>query len=209
MTTYPIFLVGLERKRVVVLGGGAPAERKVAGLLEAGARPTVIAPELTPRLADLVREVRIAWLARAYRSGDLRGAFLTISTKQPAEVNHAAWREAEAAGTLINVEDDVEHCNFIAGSIVRQGELTVAISTGGAAPALAVRLRERLARELGPEYGELLRRAAALRAPLAEAVPDFAERRRRWYTLVDSDVLEALREGDEPRAAERLARLLA
>jgi siroheme synthase-like protein len=202
--TYPVFLVGLAQRRTVVLGGGEEAERKAAGLLGAGADVTVVAEEVTPGLAALANARRLAWVERDYREGDLAGAFLVVSTGTDRDRHARAWREARATGALINAVDDVEHCDFIAGSVVRRGDLVVAISTGGAAPALAVRLRERLERTLGPEYGELVDLLAELRALLTERVPDFAERRALWYELVDSAALADLRAGRRARARGRL-----
>lgn len=204
MKTYPVFLVGLAQRRTVVLGGGEEAERKAAGLLGAGADVTVVAEEVTPGLAALANARRLAWVERDYREGDLAGAFLVVSTGTDRDRHARAWREARATGALINAVDDVEHCDFIAGSVVRRGDLVVAISTGGAAPALAVRLRERLERTLGPEYGELVDLLAELRALLTERVPDFAERRALWYELVDSAALADLRAGRRARARGRL-----
>ena len=104
--------------------------------------------------------------------------------------------------------DDVEHCDFIAGSVVRRGPLTVAISTGGCAPALAVRLREWLQRELGPEYATFLEMMRTVREPMARRYADFDERRTRWYELVDSDIIEHLRAGRTEVARGRLAQLI-
>jgi siroheme synthase-like protein len=202
--TYPVFLVGLAERRTVVLGGGDEAERKVGGLLEAGAAVTVVARALTPGLAVLAVDGSVAWVERDYREGDLAGAFLVVSTGTDREQHARAWREARATGALINAVDDVEHCDFIAGSVVRRSDLVVAISTGGAAPALAVRLRESLERALGPEYGEFVDLLSELRAFLAEHVPDFAERRALWYELVDSAALSDLRAGGRARARRRL-----
>jgi siroheme synthase-like protein len=202
--TYPVFLVGLAQRRTVVLGGGEEAERKAAGLLGAGAAVTVVAEEVTPGLAALAHAGRLAWVERDYRDGDLAGAFLVVSTGTDRDRHARAWREARATGALINAVDDVEHCDFIAGSVVRRGDLVVAISTGGAAPALAVRLRERLERTLGPEYGELVDLLRELRTLLTERVPDFAERRALWYELVDSAALADLRAGHRGRARGRL-----
>jgi siroheme synthase-like protein len=202
--TYPVFLVGLDQHRTIVLGGGEEAERKVEGLLASGAAVTVVAETLTPGLDAQVRARRVAWVERDYREGDLAGAFLVISTGTDRKQHERAWREARAAGALINALDDVEHCDFIAGSIVRRGDLVVAISTGGTAPALAVRLRERLERSLGPEYGELVELLAELRERIAERVPDFAARRALWYDLVDSAPLADLRAGRRARARRHL-----
>jgi siroheme synthase-like protein len=206
--TYPVFLIGLENRRCVVLGGGSEAERKIEGLLDAGAAVTVVAAAITPQIEAHVQAGRLRWLARRYRPGDLEGAFLAFATGMTRSDNERAWREAQKAGALINAVDDVPHCSFICGSIVRRGDLVVAISTGGTAPALAVRLREALERQFGDEYGDFLALLAELRARLAERVPDSAERRALWYELVDSGALADLRDGVPKRARKRLETLV-
>ncbi len=208
MKGYPLFLVGLEKRRCVVLGGGPEAQRKIEGLLECDAATTVIARDVTDRIRVLAADRRLTWIERDYRSGDLQGAFLVIAERQDRAVNARIWNEAQSEGALVNVMDDVEHCDFIAGSVIRRGPLTVAISTGGCAPALAVRLRERLQRELGPEYATFLEMMRALRGPMTRRYPDFDERRARWYELVDSDVIEHLRAGRTELARGRLEQLV-
>jgi siroheme synthase-like protein len=200
---YPLFL-DLTERLVVVIGGGAVAEEKVRGLLAAGARVRVVAPVAAESLAALAAEHSIEHLARPYRDGDLAGAFLVFAERGDAELSRAVFAEAERRGIFCNVQDEVPHCSAIAPATFRRGDLQVAITTGGAAPALAVRLRERLERELGAEIAEFLVLARRLRAPLATAVPDFTERRRRWYALVDSEALALLRRG-ESAAARALA----
>lgn len=200
---YPVFL-DLRGRPCVVVGGDAAALAKVEGLLEAGARVTVVAPELVPGLAALAASGAVLHRARSYRRGDLAGAFLALSVLRDPAVARPFFEEAEARGIPANVMDDVPRCSFISPSVVRRGDLAVAISTSGRAPALAVRLRQRLERELGAEHGRFLELASALREPLAEACPDFEERRRRWYRLVDSDVLELLARGEEAAARKRI-----
>jgi len=203
---YPV-LLDLRGRRAVVVGGGAVAEAKVGPLLDAGAAVTLVAPTLTPGLALRAREVGLAHVARAYVAGDLEGAHLAIAATDDPDVNHAVYAEAEARGVLINVVDDPPYCGFILPSILRRGDLVVAVSTSGNAPALAVRIRERIERELGEEYARFLVLAGSLRKPLAEKYPDFQVRKRLWYRLVDSDVLALLRAGDEPRALERITEI--
>jgi uroporphyrin-III C-methyltransferase/precorrin-2 dehydrogenase/sirohydrochlorin ferrochelatase len=203
---YPV-LLDLRGRRAVVVGGGAVAEAKVGPLVDAGATVTVVAPALTPGLALRAREGGLAHLPRLYAAGDLEGAYLAIAATDDPEVNHAVHAEAESRGVLINVVDDPPYCGFILPSILRRGDLVVAVSTSGNAPALAVRIRERIERELGDEYARFLTLAGALRKPLAEQYPDFQVRKRLWYRLVDSDVLALLRAGDERRALERIAEI--
>lgn len=207
MKVYPVFLIGLEKKRCVVVGGGSEAERKVEGLLDCEAAVTVIGPEITERLRGRAEDGTIAWIPKEYEPGDLRGAFLVIATGRDPEINERIWREAESEGALVNVVDDPPHCNFIAGSVVRRGPLAVAVSTSGCAPALAVRIRERFEREFGPEFASFLELLQELREPLAARYPDFEARRAVWYDLVDSDVIDLLREGRPDLARQRAAEI--
>jgi precorrin-2 dehydrogenase / sirohydrochlorin ferrochelatase len=206
-TYYPVY-IELRNQSCVVIGGGKIAEGKVEGLLAVEARVTVISPELSPRLQELSNQKQITYIPRAYQAGDLTGAFMVICATDQAEINHQVWQEASANRQLVNVVDDTPRCNFIAPSILRKGDLTIAISTSGKAPALAVRLKERFQREIGPEYERFLELAGELREPLAKHIPDFETRKALWYELVDSDILEVLARGEEDSAKEIISQVV-
>ena len=209
MKGYPIFLIGLAEKRCVIVGGGSEAERKVTGLLECDAAVTVISADLTPQLRLWAEGGIITWLPRPYRRGDLQGAYLAIVTDNSPTIRAAIYHEAETERVLLNVEDDAAHSHFTTGAVMRQGALTIAISTSGCAPALAVRLRQQLERTFGPEYALFLDWLRAVRAPLAARYPNLSERRARWYALVDSEILSWLRQGRVDLARQRMAEILA
>ena len=204
---YPVFL-DLTGRPCFVIGGCAMAEEKVKGLVAAGARVTVISPDLTPGLAELAVEAKVDFIARRYRRGDLRTAFLVVVVSQAPPIVQTVWEETRGRNILVNTLDNVPHCDFIAPSIVRRGDLTVAISTGGKAPVMAVRLRQKLEKELGPEHARFLELAGMLRAPLARLWPDFETRRALWYRLIDSDVIHLLRRGNESAALARIKEIL-
>lgn len=209
MRTFPVFLVGLAKRRCVVVGGGHVAAEKLRALLNAGAgRIDVVAPELGEALRPLVDGDRLRHLARAFDPADLDGAFLAIAATDDPAVNRQVFEEAEARGILAQVVDDPGHCAFIMPSVVRRGDLTVAISTGGACPALAVRLRERLERELGEEYAAFVELAGELRPEIMDSIADPALRKELWYQIVDSDVLRHLKAGDSDRARAEAEALL-
>jgi siroheme synthase-like protein len=151
MSLFPIF-VKLEGRLVVVVGGGEIAAGKIEGLLRAGARLRVIAPEVHTLFAEPIRNRKIDWLPRKFASGDLDGATLVIAATSAAGVNASVFREAETRGILCNAVDDIENCHFYYGSIVQRGDLQIAISTNGKSPALAQRLRRELEQQFGPEY---------------------------------------------------------
>jgi precorrin-2 dehydrogenase / sirohydrochlorin ferrochelatase len=206
-TQYPVFL-DLRDRPCFVIGGCSTAEEKVKALVAAGARVTVISPDLSPGIAGLAVEAKVDSIARRYRRGDLRTAFLVIVVAQSAAIVQSVWEETRGRNVLVNTLDDVPHCDFIAPSIVRRGDLAVAISTGGKAPVMAVRLRQKLERELGAEHARFLELAGRLRAPLARRWPDFETRRTLWYRLIDSDVIHLLRRGNEPAALARIEEIL-
>ena len=206
-TYYPVY-IELRDQPCVVIGGGKIAEGKVDGLLNVQAKVTVISPDLTPQLHGLAEQKQIAYIERTYQPGDLTGAFMVICATDQVEINHQVWQEATANGQLVNVVDDTPRCNFIAPSILRKGDLTIAISTSGKAPALAVRLKERFQRELGTEYERFLELAGELREPLARHVPDFETRKSLWYEIVDSEILDVLARGDVAAAKEIISKVV-
>jgi siroheme synthase-like protein len=151
MSLFPIF-VKLEGRLVVVVGGGEIAAGKIDGLLRAGARVRVIAPEVHASFAEPIRNRKIEWVPRKFEAGDISDATLVIAATSAPGVNASVFREAEARGILCNAVDDIENCHFYYGSIVQRGDLQIAISTNGKSPALAQRLRQELEQQFGPEY---------------------------------------------------------
>ena len=207
MNTYPISLVHLDRVRSIVVGGGKIAARKVTGLLAAGARVVVISPVLCDRLEDVVASGDIEVTRRAYRPGDLQGAFLVIAATNDPATNEHVWEEAQQRGILINVVDDRAHCAFIAPAVVRRGALAVAISTSGRCPAFSRHLRERLESEFGPAYEPFLDLLGELRERVLDVLP-FDRRNAVWDQVFRSDVLDLLASGDEAAARRRTEEIL-
>jgi precorrin-2 dehydrogenase/sirohydrochlorin ferrochelatase len=183
----------MQRRLCIVVGGGSVASRKVAGLLEAGASVTVISPVLDDAIQSFAAQGLIRWIARPYQEGDLANAFLVIAATDDAQVNQAVFAEAEQNHILVNVVDDPQHSNFILPAQLRRGDLNIAISTGGASPALARRLREKLEAEIGPEYELLIQLLAELRPRLIENFPPGEARLQAALNLIDSEILQVLR----------------
>jgi precorrin-2 dehydrogenase/sirohydrochlorin ferrochelatase len=207
MTTgYPAILM-LDGRLGVVIGGGVIGERKVKTLLDAGARVKVITPEATPRLKKLAEGDRIELIVREYERGDLKGAAVVIASTDERAVNQAIYEEALDEGIPVNVVDDPPHCTFIAPSIVRRGDLMIAISTGGTNPAMAVRIRERLEKEFGPEYEAYFELIKRLKAEVDQA-PTQQARADAWYRVTDSNVLDLVRAGKIDQAYARAVELL-
>lgn len=204
MTSYPVYLTALDEQTAVVVGTGPSAERKLTGLLEAGAQVTLIDPDPPHKLREWGVTGRIEWCDRTYEAGDLEGAVLVIVTEAAPENRARIQREAKERNVLINVTGDSAQSTFANGSCIRRGPLVISVSTSGAAPALSVRLRDQLADTVGPEYEALLDIMKALRTPMQRYVPDFQERRARWYDLLDSDVLHLLAQDRRTEALTRV-----
>ncbi|QJA05982.1 bifunctional precorrin-2 dehydrogenase/sirohydrochlorin ferrochelatase [Thermosulfurimonas marina] len=195
MRYYPVFLK-LEGRLCVVVGGGEVAERKVEALLEAGARVRVIAPEVTETLRRWAEEGRVELEVRPYREGDLSGAWLVVAATDDPGVQEAVFREAEERGLFCNVVDKPEICSFIVPSVVRRGRLQLAISTSGASPAAARRIRERLEEEFGPEWEVYLELMARWRREILSRDLPEEERRVLFNRLALAPLPEWIRQGD-------------
>ncbi len=202
MSGYPIVLTGLAARRCLIVGGGAVAARKAEALLEAGARPVVISPELSPALEAMVAAGHVEALRRPYRPGDLEGAALVIAATDERALNAAISAEAGRRGVLVNVVDDPELCTFTVPAVVRRGDLVVAVSTGGLSPAMARRVREMLEETIDAAYGELLDLLAGLRPEVLARVP-VREQRAAWDQLLDGSLLSLLRQEGRPAAEAR------
>ena len=202
MAYYPLCLE-MTARRCLVVGGGPVAERKVAGLLESGARLTVVSPSGTDRLRDWSRADRVRLLLREYAASDLRGHSIVFVATDDGRVNADVARDARAAGVLVNAADDPAHCDFILPAVLRRGELTVAVSTGGASPALARTVRDELDAYLDREdYTALARVAADAR----RALRDRGARApwERWRAALGGEVRELVRADRLDAARERL-----
>jgi siroheme synthase-like protein len=204
---YPVMLE-LAGRRCVVIGAQAIREGKVDGLLAAGAEDVLVVDEGIDDRFDRVDGVRVE--RRAWRRSDLDGVFLVISSSNDAVTRAAIAKEARARGALVNIVDDIPSCDWAAPAVVRRGDLVIAIGTGGASPAAARLIRERLGAEFGEDWAEILRIVGEVRRETLAALPDFGVRARRWHEALDLDeaaVLVRAGRGDE-LAARLRARLL-
>lgn len=196
MKTYPINLV-LQDKLAILVGAKGEIVHKIAGLLDVGAIVRVIAPSAAAEVETRARTGEIEWRRRRYQPGDLKGAAVVFAATNNPAVHDLIWAEGAANNQLVNVMDVLDRCNFHGVSTFRRGLLTVAIGTGGAAPALAVTLRRRLEQEIGPEYAEFLEYAQRLRPVVQRRIRPFRRRVEFWYALVESEALAALRSNDD------------
>jgi precorrin-2 dehydrogenase/sirohydrochlorin ferrochelatase len=206
-TLYPM-MVNLTARRCLVVGGGRVAERKVTRLLECGAQVEVVSPTATPHLAASAASRRIRWRRRSVRNADLSGAFLVFAATDDPEVNRDIARRMGSMGGLVNVVDDPEACSFLVPSVLRRGELTIALSTGGGSPALAKKLRQHLEQTIGPEYAKFLRALRLLRQRTRQTVRDPKKRQAIYRRAVASNLFEAAARGDSASVAAEIDALV-
>jgi siroheme synthase-like protein len=204
---YPIYL-NLKGKRVVVVGGGEVAERKVESLLGTEASIAVISPKVTVRLESLAGEKRIQLCRRAYAPGDCAGTALVLSATDDPELSRAVFQEAAAAGALVNTADQPALCDFIMPAVVRRGSIAVAISTGGASPGLAARLRRKISRIIGPEYALMAEFLADVRPEIRRRVQTEEARKELHYRILDSDIMNRLKHNDAEGARRLLQEII-
>jgi len=187
---YPVFL-DLSGRIVVVVGGGAVATERAARLAACGARVRLVSPEVLPALGEMVSDGRIAeHHARGYADGDLDGAVLVIAATDDADVNRRVRDDARAMGAEANVADDPGGSTAVIPAVVRQGDLALAITTGGASPVLARRIREDLQQHFGPGWAGLIDLLAETRDELIATYPDLAARRAAVEALLDAGIIE-------------------
>ena len=198
---YPAF-IDVRGRNCLVIGGGPLGEEKVVKLLECNAKVIVIAPEVTPAVEKLAAEGQVEWLMREYRTGDLAQAFIAIASTDDDDTDRQIYAEAEERNVLLNVVDVTHLCTFIAPSVARRGEVTVATSTGGASPALARTFREKLESSRILEFADLApilaRGRAELRHRGLRVPPD------HWQRCITEELLDIVQSGDEAAAYQLL-----
>jgi precorrin-2 dehydrogenase/sirohydrochlorin ferrochelatase len=192
---YPVHL-NVSGRACLVVGGGPVARRKARGLLEAGALVTMVAPEIDQELAGLTIE------RRPYRSGEAADYRLVVTATGDPEVDGQVYADADAAGVWVNSADDPENCSFTLPAVVRRGQLTFSVGTGGRSPAMARWLKAELEAQFGPEHEVLLRLLSEAREVLRSR--GIATEGLAWQQALDSGMLELVRAGREAEARERL-----
>ncbi|MBU2470358.1 MAG: bifunctional precorrin-2 dehydrogenase/sirohydrochlorin ferrochelatase [Proteobacteria bacterium] len=207
MPFYPA-LLDLKDRLVLLVGGGRVAARKLDSLLGAGARVRLVSPRLCPEAQAQVGAPGVELRERGFEPGDVEGAWLVISATDDEALNRSVARAAQQARVFVNVVDVPPLCSFIVPAVVRRGELTLAVSTGGASPAAARRLRQSLDKQFGPEWGVYLAILKAARHKLTALGRPAEENRPLFYELVDSPLLERVAAGDAAGVEGILARVL-
>ena len=177
---YYMACLDLENRRCLVVGGGIVGLEKAKGLLECGAIVTVVAPEIERDLQLLP----VRWRRKRYESADLKGNFFVVAATPDRSLNRRVFEDAEARSLLCNVVDDAELCSVILPAVYRRDPISIAVSTGGASPALAKRLRDELGEQIDERHVELAYRLRELRPWVRAHFPSYAERREFFDSLV-------------------------
>ncbi len=197
---YPIYL-DLHGRPCLVVGGGPIATGKVRGLVAAGARVTVVAPEAGSDITEWGAAQTVTWHRRAFVPADLDGQFLVYAATDDREVNAHIYRLANEANRVANAVDDLDHCNFIAPAVARQGAVQVAVSTAGRSPALAKQIRDRVRDEvLSPETAALADFLGRWRPDVKCHIDTYERRQALWEGVLEGCVPALLVDGDEARA---------
>ena len=206
-TPFYIACLKLTDRRCVVVGGGAIGLEKVEGLLACDGRVVLIAPKAVPELEALAAEGSIEWLKREYETADLEATFIAIAATEDTDVNIRVYEDAERRAMLVNIVDVPPLCNFILPAIVRTGPLAIAISTAGASPALAKRIKAQVAEEYGEPYARLAVLLNEVRGWAKGTLPTYQDRKAFFEAIVNGepDPIELLRRGDEQAARDLIA----
>lgn len=207
MGYYPVFL-DLDKTRCLVIGGGTIAERKVEALLAAGGEVTLISPELTAALRVLEAAGRLTVQKRPYQRGDIKAVSLVIAATDDPALQRQIAVDAKQANILCNIVDQPALCSFIVPAVVQQGDLTIAVSTNGASPALAKKIRQDLAEQFGPEYAVALRLLRRIRERLMHEQRSAEDRQRLLIGLAESSLLDYLRDRQTDKLDALLQRTL-
>jgi precorrin-2 dehydrogenase/sirohydrochlorin ferrochelatase len=206
-TPFYIACLKLRGRRCLVVGGGEIGLEKVEGLLASDADVTLVAPEAVPALEALAAEGSIAWERRDYEPSDLEATFMVIASTDDTDVNIGIFADAERRAMLVNVVDVPPLCNFILPAIVRTGPLAIAISTAGASPALAKRMKLEVQELFGEEYARLAIMLNDARGWAKGTLPTYQDRKAFFESIVhgDPDPIALLRAGDEDAVRDLVA----
>ena len=192
----------------LVVGGGKVAGRKVDNLLDAGATVTVVSPEATVQIQTLASQGRIAWRQKIFSPDDLNASFLVIAATGDAAVNRQVAAACREQGSLVNVVDEPQLCDFFVPAVLRRGALSLAISTEGKSPLLAQKLRTELEQIIPEPYGEFLELLGQQRELIKKTVPDRERREAILRSLVFSDILDLLAAGKHDEVQERIKKCI-
>lgn len=207
MTYYPI-LVDLTGRKVLVVGGGAVALRKIESLLECSAVVLLVSMDVDPALREYIDAGKVKYLGTRFNEEQIDDVFMVIAATDDSNLNRLVSRAAEERNILVNAVDQPDDCNFIVPAVVRKGDLLIAVSTSGRSPAMAAKIRKKLSGEFGIEYEYFLRMMGNIRKEVLAEGNSQEQNSRIFYELVESPVLEAIEKEDWERVSRLLSKIL-
>lgn len=199
---YPIF-INIKDKPVLVVGGGMVAYRKVSTLLEYGAQVRIVSPKIIPELEERIDGVHCCWVSKEYSKEDIRDAVLVFSCTEKEAINIRVAEDANASQRLVNVIDDQEKCSFFVPAIMRQGDLTIAISTAGSSPLVASRIKKELSQLYGEEMEVYLNLLRFWRKEIKTHLP-LEKRREFWEKVTNGQAWALIKAGELDKAGEEI-----
>ncbi len=200
---FPIF-INLRGKKCLIIGGGEVAERKIEDLLQYEAAITIVSPQVTDKIRTWVESGIITYLSREFEEDDINGIFMVFAATNNSLVNQEIAALCRKKDVLLNAVDDPLNCDFFIPSILRHNSLVIAVSTEGKSPLYARKIRQDLEKIISEEYGEFVDILGQQREYIKNMVPDIRDRKRIFQAIVDSDILELLKAGENEKVRERL-----
>jgi precorrin-2 dehydrogenase / sirohydrochlorin ferrochelatase len=204
---YPVSL-DLKDKKCLVIGGGKVAERKIIALLECKAIVYVVSPKVTSYVDNLANKGKIYLEKRTYQKSDIKDSFLVIGATDDELVNKEIAINCNIDNVLLNIVDDPVKCNFILPAVLRRGSLSISISTEGKSPLLARRIKEKLEKDFDESYQEFIDLLGTVRVFVINEIKDPEERLKKFNQIIDSDIHELIRRGENEKVKERINHVL-
>jgi len=204
---YPIF-IKLKNEKILVIGGGAVATRKVKTLINYSQQIVIVSPQITSILKALISKYNLKYYRRNYRKSDLKDKKIVFVATNDEELNKQIFQDAQQSGILVNVVDNLEHCSFIVPSIMARGDLQIAISTSGISPLLTKKIRKKLERLFGSEYNTLLKLIQKYRSIIKRKFIDVKIRKIKLEKLLHPSIIKKIKNGDVKKAEEEFRKII-
>jgi len=204
---YPIF-IKLKNEKILVVGGGAVATRKVKTLINYSPQITIVSPSVSSKLKALILKYNLKYYKRNYKKSDLKDKKIIFVATNDEKLNKQISQDAQQSGILVNVVDNLEHCSFIVPSIIARGDLQIAISTSGISPLLTKTIRKKLEELFGSEYNTLLKLVRKYRSIIKKKFSDVKVRKIKLEKLLDPSIIKKIKNGDIKKAEEEFKRII-
>jgi len=204
---YPIF-IKLKNEKILVVGGGAVATRKVKILINYSPQITIVSPRVSSELKALISKYNLKYYKRNYRKSDLKNKKIVFVATNDEKLNKQIFQDAQQSGILVNVVDNLEHCSFIVPSIMARGDLQIAISTSGISPLLTKTIRKKLEELFGSEYNTLLKLIRKYRSIIKKKFSDVKVRRIKLERLLNPSIIKKIKNGDIKKAENEFRRII-